>query len=66
MVPYFLCASTLLSAPLSTAGAFSALEQTFSVPAGVASLRIVLTGFSPTDTRTRGTVTFDDIGLYGE
>lgn len=34
-------------------GGFATLETTFSVPAGVASVRIVLTGFSPTVTRTR-------------
>jgi hypothetical protein len=54
---------TLLTAPLTTSG-FAALEKTFSVPAGVASVRIVLTGFSATDLRTAGTVTFDDIGLF--
>jgi hypothetical protein len=26
----------------------------------------VLAGFAPTDTRTAGTVTFDDVGLYAE
>jgi len=55
---------TLLTAPLATSG-FASLEKTFSVPAGVTSLRIVLTGFSATDTQTKGTVTFDDIGLFG-
>jgi hypothetical protein len=54
---------TLLTAPLTTSG-FAALEKTFSVPAGAASVRIVLAGFSPTDLGTAGTVTFDDIGLY--
>jgi hypothetical protein len=58
-------AVTLLTAPLTTSG-FAALEKTFSVPAGVASVRIVLTGFSPTDVRTAGTVTFDDIGLFAD
>jgi hypothetical protein len=56
---------TVLTAPLTSSG-FAALEKTFTVPAGVASMRIVLAGFSPTDSRTRGTVTFDDIGLFGE
>ena len=54
---------TLLTGPLATSG-FAALEKTFTVPTGVASVRLVLTGFSPTDVRTAGTVTFDDIGLY--
>jgi hypothetical protein len=30
----------------------------------VAEVKVVLTGFAPTDTRTAGTVTFDDVGLY--
>ncbi|MBI4258989.1 MAG: hypothetical protein HY658_00325 [Actinobacteria bacterium] len=52
-----------LTAPLSTAG-FVDLEQTITVPAGVTAVRVVLTGFAPTDTRTAGTVVFDDVGLY--
>lgn len=43
---------TVRTAPL-TSGGFATLDKTFSVPAGVASVRIVLTGFSPTVTRTR-------------
>ncbi len=53
-----------LTVPLSTAG-FETLERTVTIPAGVAEVRIVLSGFAPTDTRTSGTVTFDDVGLYG-
>jgi hypothetical protein len=56
---------TVLTAPLTTDG-FRALEKTVTVPAGVTSVRIVLAGFSATDLRTKGTVTFDNIGLYGE
>jgi hypothetical protein len=26
----------------------------------------VLAGFAPTDTRTTGTVTFDNVGVWGE
>lgn len=55
----------VLTAPLTSDG-FTALEQTITVPAGVTSVRVVLAGFAPTDTRTNGTVTFDDIGLYEE
>jgi hypothetical protein len=30
----------------------------------VAEVRVILTGFSPADTNTSGTVVFDDVGLY--
>ena len=49
-------------APLTTAG-FTTLSQTVTIPAGVARVRVSLTGFAPTDVATRGTVTFDDVGL---
>jgi hypothetical protein len=55
----------VLTAPLSTDG-FATLENTVTIPAGAAQVRVVLTGFSPTDTRTSGTVIFDDIGLYSQ
>jgi hypothetical protein len=32
----------------------------------VTSVRLVLAGFAPTDTRTTGTVTFDNVGVWGE
>lgn len=51
-----------LTAPLSTVG-FATLERAVTIPAGVAQVRFVLTGFAPTDTRTSGTVTFDRVGL---
>ena len=54
----------LLEAPLLTNG-FATLSQTVTLPAGVTSVRIVLFGFAPTDTKTSGTVTFDNVGLYG-
>jgi len=47
-------------------GGFQTLEQQVIVPSGVTSLRIVLTGFSPTDISTAGTMTFGDVGLYAE
>ncbi len=53
----------VLTAPLQTQG-FTTLEQAVTVPLGVAQVRIVLTGFAPTDVATAGTVTFDGIGLY--
>ncbi|MGH2357512.1 MAG: hypothetical protein ACRDGJ_05805, partial [Candidatus Limnocylindria bacterium] len=56
---------TVLTAPLRTDG-FAALEQTLTIPTGVAQVRVVLAGFAPTDFATSGTVTFDEIGLYGE
>jgi hypothetical protein len=54
----------LLEIPLVTEG-FSTLEKSVTVPKGVAEVRIVLFGFAPGDLRTAGTVTFDDVGLYG-
>jgi hypothetical protein len=54
---------TLLTAPLATEG-FEVLESTVTIPVGVAEVRVILTGFAPTDTSTAGTVTFDDIGLF--
>jgi Subtilase family/CARDB len=53
----------VLSAPLTTVG-FQTLEQTVTIPAGAASVRVVLTGFAPADVATAGTVTFDDVGLF--
>ena len=55
----------VLTAPLTTSGAFTTLSQTLVVPANVTSLRLVLGGFSATDTRTAGTVSFDNVGLFG-
>lgn len=56
---------TLLIAPLRTKG-FATLEKTVTIPAGVASVRVILAGCAPTDLATAGTVVFDDIGLFGE
>jgi hypothetical protein len=53
----------LITAPLATSG-FATLEERVTIPAGVADVKVVLTGFAPTDTSTAGTVTFDDVGLY--
>jgi hypothetical protein len=55
----------VLTAPLSTDG-FAALTQDVTIPSGVASVRVVLAGFAPTDTHTSGTVTFDEIGLFAQ
>jgi hypothetical protein len=55
----------LITAPLNSQ-AFTTLVQTTTVPLGVASTRIVLTGFAPTDVATAGTVTFDDVGLFAQ
>jgi hypothetical protein len=54
---------TALTAPLSTVG-FQSLEKTITVPAGVAKVRLVFSGFSALDTSTRGSVTFDAVGLF--
>jgi hypothetical protein len=53
---------SLISVPTATSG-FTNLSQSLTVPANVAQLRIVLTGFSATDLRTSGTVTFDNVRL---
>ncbi len=53
----------LITAPLTTVG-FQTLEQTVTIPAGVAQVRVVLSGFASTDVATSGTVTFDDVGLF--
>ena len=55
----------LLTAPLTTTG-FTTLSSQVQVPLNVTSVRIVLAGFAPTDTRTAGTVTFDNVGVWGE
>jgi hypothetical protein len=55
----------LIELPLASDG-FTTLEQAVTLPPGVAQVRVVLFGFSPTDPRTAGTVTFDDIGLFEE
>jgi immune inhibitor A len=55
----------LITAPLSTSG-FTTLVQPVTIPVGVASVRVVLTGFAPTDLSTSGTVTFDDVGLFAQ
>jgi serine protease AprX len=44
--------------------AFATLEQSVTIPSGVAHVRVVLTGFAPTDLATAGTVAFDDVGLF--
>jgi immune inhibitor A len=53
----------VLTAPLQTDG-FRVLEQSVTIPPLVAEVRVVLTGFAPTDLATRGTVTFDDVGVF--
>ena len=55
----------VLSAPLKTDG-FRSLEQSVTIPPLVTQVRVVLVGFAPTDLATRGTVTFDDIGVYAQ
>ena len=54
----------LLEVPLVTDG-FATLETSVTLPKGVTQVRIVLSGFAATDLATAGTVTFDDVGLYG-
>jgi immune inhibitor A len=54
----------LLDVPLVTSG-FATLEESVTLPPGVAQVKVVLLGFTPGDLRTTGTVTFDEVGLYG-
>lgn len=54
----------LIDVPLQTDG-FTTLEKMVTLPPGVAQVRVVLFAFAPTDTRTAGTVLFDDVGLFG-
>ena len=54
----------LITAPLTTSG-FAKLQQVVTIPAGVTQVRVKLTGFSPADVRTSGTVKFDEVGLFG-
>jgi hypothetical protein len=56
---------SVATAPLRTDG-FAVLDKVVTIPAGVAEVRVVLSGFAATDLATRGTVTFDDVGLYAE
>jgi hypothetical protein len=53
----------VLTAPLQTDG-FRVLEQSVTVPPLVTEVRVVLTGFAPTDLATRGAVSFDDVGVF--
>jgi immune inhibitor A len=53
----------VLTAPLQTDG-FRTLERSVTIPPLVTEVRVVLTGFAPTDLATRGTVTFDDVGVF--
>jgi hypothetical protein len=53
----------LLTAPLATDG-FASLSEVVTIPAGVAQVKVVLSGFAATDIATRGTVTFDEVGLF--
>jgi immune inhibitor A len=53
----------VLTAPLQTDG-FRVLEQSVTIPPLVSEVRVVLTGFAPTDLATRGAVTFDDVGVF--
>jgi M6 family metalloprotease-like protein/uncharacterized repeat protein (TIGR01451 family) len=54
----------LLQLPRQTDG-LTTLVESVTLPPGVTQVRVILFGFSPTDLRTSGTVTFDDVGLFG-
>lgn len=55
---------TVVAAPLMTFG-FEKLENTVTVPAGVTQVRVTLSAFAPFDTSTSGSVSFDEVGLFG-
>ena len=55
----------VLTAPLTTSG-FQTLRARVTVPVNVAKVQVVLRGFSPTDLARKGTVTFDDVGLFAQ
>jgi hypothetical protein len=55
----------VLTAPLTSTG-FATLSAQVQVPANVTSAQLVLTGFAPTDTKTTGTVTFDNVGVWSQ
>jgi hypothetical protein len=57
--------ATVLTAPLTTSG-FQTLESSITVPLNVAKVQVVLRGFAPTDLTRKGTVTFDDVGLFAQ
>lgn len=52
----------LLAVPTATTG-FTTLTRSVAIPANVTGIRLVLTGFSASDLRTTGTVTFDNVRL---
>jgi hypothetical protein len=54
----------LIKVPLVTDG-LATREKSVTLPPGVVKVRVVLFGFAATDLRTAGTVTFDDVGLFG-
>jgi hypothetical protein len=54
----------LIEVPKLAAG-FHVLEAEVTLPPGVAQVRVVLSGFAATDIATKGSVTFDEVGLYG-
>ena len=51
--------------PLRTDG-FAVLDELVTIPTGVSQVQVVLLGFAPSDLRTKGTVMFDDVGLFAE
>ena len=55
----------VLTAPLTTSG-FQTLSSSLTVPLNVAKVQVVLRGFAPTDLARKGTVTFDDVGLFAQ
>jgi hypothetical protein len=55
--------ATALTANVSNTPGMQQVTGSITVPSGVSQLRVVLTGFSPTDLSTKGTVWVDDVWL---
>ena len=55
--------TTAITAPLTTA--WTTLESAVTVSAAAAAARVELSGFSPFDFSTAGSVTFDEVAMFG-
>lgn len=52
---------TGLTTNLTGSNPFQQVMSQVTIPAGVSQVRLILTGFSPTDLRTQGTIWIDDV-----
>jgi serine protease AprX len=56
--------ATVVTAPWLSSAGFVQLERAVTIPAGVTQVRVVLSGFAPTDVAAAGAVAFDEVGLF--